>query len=293
MIWKKIWDYTFKNELNINPMDYNIVITQPLKNPKVNKEKTLNIMFEYFCFKGLNMPYSTTLSLYSAGKFNGISIDLGDGSTQFCPIFDGYEILDNAERINIGGKDITKYIKKLLSKRQYDFAYDKKIANDIKEKSCFIAYDYEEEYKSVKPFDYELPDGKQAIVDAKRMKYPEAFLFNPLIKFWERKGIPGICFDIINKCGMSMISDLYSSIILSGGNSMFKGFPERFKKEITNLAPEKMKEVIKVIASPERKYFSWIGASVFSNLTTFEKVLITKSDYEEYGASSIIANKIN
>ena len=125
------------------------------------------------------------------------------------------------------------------------------------------------------------------------MKYPEAFLFNPLIKFWERKGIPGICFDIINKCGMSMISDLYSSIILSGGNSMFKGFPERFKKEITNLAPEKMKEVIKVIASPERKYFSWIGASVFSNLTTFEKVLITKSDYEEYGASSIIANKIN
>lgn len=92
---------------------------------------------------------------------------------------------------------------------------------------------------------------------------------------------------------MSMISDLYSSIILSGGNSMFKGFPERFKKEITNLAPEKMKEVIKVIASPERKYLSWIGASVFSNLTTFEKVLITKSGYEEYGASSIIANKIN
>ena len=36
---------------------------------------------------------------------------------------------------------------------------------------------------------------------------------------------------------------------------MYKGLPERLTKEIKALAPASMKEEVKVIASPERKFF--------------------------------------
>jgi len=34
---------------------------------------------------------------------------------------------------------------------------------------------------------------------------------------------------------------MYENIVLSGGTSMFPGLAERIEKEITNLAPTKMK----------------------------------------------------
>ena len=118
-LMEKIWDYIFQQKLDkepIYPNDYNILITQPLKNLKENKKKIAEIMFETFNFKGLYLAYPTVLSLYAAGKFTGMSLDLGYGTSQFSPIVDGYLIPDNVERVNIGGKDITKYLGKLLNK---------------------------------------------------------------------------------------------------------------------------------------------------------------------------------
>ena len=37
------------------------------------------------------------------------------------------------------------------------------------------------------------------------------------------KNIPEICYNIIQKCNIDIKKDLYNCIILSGGNSMFKG----------------------------------------------------------------------
>ena len=54
------------------------------------------------------------------------------------------------------------------------------------------------------------------------------------------------------KCDMYMHKELYANIILSGGNTMFPGFADRFKKEITDLAPSTMN--VNVVVSPEMKY---------------------------------------
>ena len=48
---------------------------------------------------------------------------------------------------------------------------------------------------------------------------------------------------------------------------MFPGISERLSKEVTELAPPKMK--IKVVAPPERIYSAWIGGSILSALSTF------------------------
>ena len=45
MILKKIWDYIFKEELKVDPSEYNIIFTQPLMSSKNEKEKIAEIMF--------------------------------------------------------------------------------------------------------------------------------------------------------------------------------------------------------------------------------------------------------
>ena len=68
---------------------------------------------------------------------------------------------------------------------------------------------------------------------------------------------------------------------------MFKGFKERFEKEIKGLVPESMKEEVKVIASPERTIHAWIGGSIISSISTYESKWVTKKDYEEKGVKII------
>ena len=68
---------------------------------------------------------------------------------------------------------------------------------------------------------------------------------------------------------------------------MFNELPERLTKEIKALVSESMKEEVKVIAFPERKYAAWIGGSIISSISKFEGILITKDEYEEYGENIV------
>jgi len=52
-------------------------------------------------------------------------------------------------------------------------------------------------------------------------------------------------------------------------------------QEIKALSPNKVE--VKVIASPQRRYLVWMGASIVSNLSNFNKMLVWKADYDEVG----------
>jgi actin-related protein len=103
----------------------------------------------------------------------------------------------------------------------------------------------------------------------------------------ECNGIAQTCYGSIQKCDIDVRKDLYNSIVLSGGTSMFSGLPERLTKEIKCLAPESMKEEVKVIATPERKFAAWIGGSILSSISTFDSMWITKNEYQESGATIV------
>ena len=66
---------------------------------------------------------------------------------------------------------------------------------------------------------------------------------------------------------------------------MFPGFADRMQMEITARAPPTMR--IKIIAPAERKNSVWIGGSILASLTTFQKMWISKQEYDESGPSIV------
>lgn len=89
---EKIWSYAFDYKVRVDPTVNKVMLTEAALNPKENREKMTEIMFESFSVPGLYIAIQAVLSLYSVGKSNGIGVDLGYNDSQFVPIFDGYAL---------------------------------------------------------------------------------------------------------------------------------------------------------------------------------------------------------
>jgi len=271
-------------QLSKYPEEYNIMLTEPIINPREQKEAMTRLMFEAFDVSGIYFTNPGLLSLYSIGLLEGIALDSGDGVTQFVPVYDGIE-LPPSDLIEFGGRDLSEYMVRLLNELEYiPIEREKEIAKKAKEEACYVSLNFKEELKSLESFEYKLPDDSSIFIKDQRIKCCEA-LFNPNMAGLDYDdNIAKYCNNCIIKCHETIKKILYNNIFLSGGNTMFKGFPERLTKEIKALAPESYKNDVKVIAEPERNISAWKGGSIISTLSTFDNLWITKKEYEEYGA---------
>eukprot|EP01084_Bolivina_argentea_P297501 512542_1 len=250
---EKIWHHTFYNELNIHTFynDYAVLLTETPLNPKTNRAKTTQIMFESFNVPAMYLAIQGLLSLYATGRLTGMVFESGEGVSHSIPCYEGYALQHAIFRLDLAGRDLTEYLMRLLTDHGYSFttSAEREIVKDIKEKLCYVALNYEFELKKAETSSdiektYELPDGEIITIGAERFRCSE-LLFQPTLIGKSSEGIHKLGYKSIMRCDVDIRKELYENIILSGNSMLFDGMTDRMTQEMGRLAPSSINVNVK------------------------------------------------
>ena len=64
---RHLWAYTFNEKLHIDPTGRKVLLTEPPMNPKTNRQKMVEVMFEEYGFGGVYVAIQAVLTLYAQG----------------------------------------------------------------------------------------------------------------------------------------------------------------------------------------------------------------------------------
>jgi len=294
-----VWDYAFHEKLKIETSDSKILLTEAPMNPQQNRAKMVETMFEKYRFQGVYVAIQAVLTLYAQGLLTGVVVDSGDGVTHIIPVFEGFSLPHLTRRLDVAGRDVTRYLIKLLLLRGYAFnrTADFETVRLIKEKLCYVAYDVAAEESlasetTVLVEQYTLPDGRVIKVGRERFQAAEA-LFQPGLVDVEGGGMADQLFDCINKADMDTRKAFYEHIVLSGGSSMYPGLPSRLEKDIKSLYLAKVlkgdksklaKFKCRIEDPPRRKHMVFLGGAVLAEIMKDRpEFWMSRAEYDEKG----------
>ena len=149
---EEIWKHIFYSELRVAPEEHPILLTEPPLNPKANRERIVQTMFETFDVPGLYIANQSVLSLLGSPRslgsrpsdrgegvtvgdsmssesesdrsdwsLTGVVLDSGHYITQSIPIFQGFPIFHAIRSLNIAGRQLDNFLVDMLEDGGYVF----------------------------------------------------------------------------------------------------------------------------------------------------------------------------
>eukprot|EP00730_Choanoeca_flexa_P004493 TRINITY_DN11712_c0_g1_i1.p1 TRINITY_DN11712_c0_g1~~TRINITY_DN11712_c0_g1_i1.p1 ORF type:complete len:380 (+),score=116.02 TRINITY_DN11712_c0_g1_i1:150-1289(+) len=286
----KLWHHVYSKEgLGVAAEECPLLLTEAPLNPRRNREKAAEKLFEALSVPALFISMQAVLALYAAGRTTGVVLDSGDGVTHAVPVCEGFAVKHAISRVDIAGRDVTRYLQLLLRREGHIFktSAEFEVVRTIKEQLCYVSTnpskDEQLDDRSTQAR-YVLPDRTEITVRQARFRAPE-LLFDPSLIGEEADGVHRVLHYAIRKSDMDLRRTLYQNVILSGGTTMFKDFGNRLLAELKKLSPKENK--IKIMAPPERRYSTWMGGSILANLDAFRTMWVSKREYDENGPSII------
>ncbi|KAG0729753.1 Actin-like protein 6B [Chionoecetes opilio] len=101
-------------------------------------------------------------------------------------------------------------------------------------------------------------------------------------------GMSHVVSTSIGLCDIDLRPSLYSSVIVTGGNSLLNGYVDRLNRDLSSRTPPNMRfKLISSTGTAERRFGSWIGGSILASLGSFQQMWISKQEYDESGKSQV------
>lgn len=237
--------------LRVKSEDTPVLITESQFYNISQRNKITQILFETYSIPSLTIISQAYLSLLATGRETGMVLNIGEGASFAVPIYESVPSLYALKKSIISGSKINEYMLHL---------------------DAFGSGGPKTSFK----------DKDKLFKDKKNGGYFKCMelLFDPSLNGQSGDSITKVLFDSIMAANIDLRKDLFSNIVLSGGSTMFDDFPERIKKEITEMAPDDMN--VDIIALPDRDQLAWKGGSIFATRPEYEKLKMSKSEYFDY-----------
>ena len=312
-----IWEHCFTDCLRVDTAATKIFLTEPHMPPRANRETTIETMFELFNADAAYLHVQPVLALFSAGLTSGCVVDSGELATTIYPVSDGYHLTSASKKLTIGGAGISNILANQIvaNGKNYDSAMYQKLryaGNDIlrsmKESLCYVqpkspgsGFPKQRSYDDLPnvtltgggsssaktTLKFQLPDGNAVECQESDLHACTERLFDP-VKFGticepEEDGLHTAIYKSVMKAGVDVRRSLVGAVVLTGGNTMFPGLPERLTTELKAVMSSSMSGSLKVIAPADRNNAVWSGGSILTSLSTFDEQWITSRDYDEMG----------
>ncbi|CAO2607875.1 Actr1b [Lemmus lemmus] len=224
---ERIWQYVYsKDQLQTFSEEHPVLLTEAPLNPSKNREKAAEVFFETFNVPALFISMQAVLSLYATGRTTGVVLDSGDGVTHAVPIYEGFAMPHSIMRVDIAGRDVSRYLRLLLRKEGADFhtSAEFEVVRTIKEVIRGMevwAWLGLKASAGCKCPRYSLP--KSVLCPYSEPATCPSTHFQPDLVGDESEGLHEVLAFAIHKSDMDLRRTLFSNIVLSGGSTLFKG----------------------------------------------------------------------
>mmetsp|Transcript_26050 Transcript_26050/g.46219 ORF Transcript_26050/g.46219 Transcript_26050/m.46219 type:complete len:353 (+) Transcript_26050:353-1411(+) len=243
---RKIWQRVFKGT---DCSETDLLLALPPFTPTSVLQSVDQMVFEDFKFRSYRRVHSYLVE-------TGLHLDLGFSGCTVLPSFNGKLLNYAVQRIGVGGKLLTNFMKEKISFRNFDMTDETWLVDHIKQSACYISLDFERELSEYqtdrrRACRYALPDrddygrlagrdeesGQTLTLDNLRIAVPE-LLFKPSDVGLPQAGLAEAMVYCVERTPALIAQDLLSNIVISGGSAGFPNLKERLDLELQALLPQ-------------------------------------------------------